>query len=251
MGHAVAGVLAASEWVSGLSGSSVLVPAFSAAGLLLFAGALLVFTIFVSPLRWLAAMPAALAFWVAMNPQRQDLVIDRSGAGAAVRAPDGKLVLLGRPSAFVIEQWLKADGDARLSDDPTLRAGVRCDALGCTTPARTGQVVALVADRRAFEEDCERAAIILTRLPAPATCTAKMLIDARFLAAHGATAIRWGRSGAEIETTRRPDQNRPWMRAPASSSNRASPPQPSARPRRPAQGDPLDIPAEEPSTEPR
>lgn len=257
MGHAVAGVLAASEWVSGFSGSSVLVPAFAGAALLLFAGALLVLTIFVSPLRWFALLPAALGLWVAANPERQDVVIDRSGAGAAVRATDGRLVLLGRPSTFVIEQWLKADGDARSTDDPTLRAGVRCDPLGCTTLARTGQVVALINDRRAFEEDCERAAIILTRLPAPAACTAKTPIDGRFLAAHGATAIRWGPSGRHVTTTRRPDHNRPWMRAPApsastaSSPTRASPSRPLTLPRRPAQDEPPDDPGENAPTEAR
>lgn len=256
MGQAVAGVLAASEWVSGLSGSSVLVPAFAAPGLMLFAGALLFLTILVSPLRWFAVLPAALGFWVAVNPQRQDILIDRSGGGAAVRATDGRFVLLGRPSAFVIEQWLKSDGDARSAGDPTLRTGVRCDPLGCTTLARTGEVVALVADRRAFEEDCDRAAIILSRLPAPAACRAKTLVDARFLAAHGATAIRWGPSGAEITTTRRADQKRPWMRAPTSTGSSAvpaawtGPPRPTD-PRRPTQDEPLDAPGEDPTGEGR
>jgi len=171
-------------------------------------------TIFVSPLRWVALAPAALGLWVAATPNRQDVIIDRAGAGAAVRAGSGRLVLLGRPSAFVIEHWLRSDGDARSTDDPALRSGVRCDPLGCTTLTRTGQPVAYVADRRAFEEDCARATVILTRLAAPPTCTAQTVIDARFLAEHGATAIRWSPSGPEITTARRPGQNRPWMRAP-------------------------------------
>jgi len=214
MGHAVAGVLAASDWVRGFSGSSVLVPAFAAGGLGLFVCALLLVTIFVSPLRWVALAPAALGLWVAATPHRQDVIIDRAGAGAAVRAGSGRLVLLGRPSAFVIEHWLRSDGDARSTDDAALRSGVRCDPLGCTTMTRTGQPVAYVADRRAFEEDCARATVILTRLAAPPTCTAQTVIDARFLAEHGATAIRWSPSGPEITTARRPGQNRPWMRAP-------------------------------------
>lgn len=250
MGQAVAGVLAASEWVSGLDGASVLVPAFGAAGLLTFAVALLILTIPVSPLRWAAVLPGALALWLAANPQRQDVVVDRSGIGAAVRAEDGKLVLLGRPSAFVIAQWLKADGDARPTDDPTLRTGVRCDRLGCTVPTGAGGVVALVADRHAFEEDCARAAVVLTRLRAPAACAAGTLIDAGFLAAHGATALRWHPSGPVTTVTRRPGQNRPWMRAPdpggaTAAATSTLPRQPRSTPRRPAQDETLEAPGED------
>ncbi len=118
MGIAVEKVLEVSAWVNGLSGSTVIVPAFGVAALGCLSVAILIVTLMVSPLRWLAAVPAALGLALAATPQRFDLYVDRSGIGAALRGRDGRLVLVGRSSAFTAEQWLKADGDARRRERP-------------------------------------------------------------------------------------------------------------------------------------
>jgi competence protein ComEC len=47
-----------------------------------------------------------------------------------------------------------------------------------------------VRDRRAFADDCRRAIVIITRLPAPSTCRPPVLLDRAFFTAHGATAVR-------------------------------------------------------------
>jgi competence protein ComEC len=226
MGLGLEAVLAVADLVSGLAGATVPVPAFGAAALGLLALALVLTTLLVSPLRWLALVPAALGLWLAATPWRPDLYVDRTGAGAALRGPDGALVVVGRSSTFVIGQWLKADGDARGSDDPTLRAGSRCDALGCVGEV-AGRAVAVVSDRRAFAEDCARAAVVVSRLRAPADCAA-LVFDAAFLAPHGAAALRWSPRGAEIVTSRRPGERPPWRARP-----RAAPavaPAPAGRP---------------------
>jgi competence protein ComEC len=251
MGLAVAGVLRVSEWVGGLSGSTVLVPAFGAGALALLALALLVLTLLSSPLRWAAVLPAACGVGLAATAERSDVLIDRAGSGAAVRGADGRLAVLGRPSSFVVEQWLKADGDRRSPDDPTLRAAARCDALGCNIADAGGRVVALVSNRRALLEDCERATAVLTPLTIPPTCRAHLVIDGRFLATYGATAVRWTSSEAVITTARRPELNRPWMRLPVQTAAGAQAgPMPDRRripPRRPAppSRDPLDPPLDD------
>jgi competence protein ComEC len=131
MGAAVGSVLDISAWVSGLHGATVVVPAFGAGALSLLALALLLFTLLTTPLRFLglASVPAGLV--LATQHPCPDLFVDRKGSGAAVRARNGRLVLLERAPAFVVEQWLRADGDGRETNDPTLRAGTRCDAIGC------------------------------------------------------------------------------------------------------------------------
>src|SRR4051812_26785497 len=96
MGVAVEGILRVSAWVSGLSGSTVIVPAFGAGALGFLAASILVLTLFVSPLRWLAVAPAVMGLWLAATAKRFDLYVDRDGAGAAVRNAHGQLVLLGR-----------------------------------------------------------------------------------------------------------------------------------------------------------
>lgn len=215
MGFAVAKVLGVSQWVSEFTGSTVVVPAFAVEALALMAFGIVIFTILVSPLRFAALIPAAAGLWLAVTPKRFDIYVDRDGAGAAVRAARRQLVVVGRTPAFVIEQWLKADGDGRKPDDASLRAGARCDALGCVAALADGRMVALVTDRRAFDEDCRRAALVVSRLAAPATCRPPLLLDRRFLDVHGATALRFTSSGHEIVTARTTGETRPWLQRPA------------------------------------
>jgi competence protein ComEC len=145
--------------------------------------------------------------------------------------------------AFTVEQWLKADGDARKPADPTVRSGTRCDPIGCTVQLPDGRFVSYLEDRRGFGEDCRRAAIVLSRLAAPPGCAATIVIDRGFLAAHGASAVRATETGFSVVTSRRPDESRPWLsKGPARIAGSAAAPRARASP----PGGP-----EQPGTEPR
>ena len=211
MGLAVGWVLKVSAWIAEFDGSMLVIAAFGPGTLTLFVAALVMATVLVSPLRLLAVLPGAAALALAASPERQDIFVDRSGVGAAVRGRDGRLVAVGKPSSFVLAQWLKADGDARDAEDAAVRSGARCDANGCTVASPDGRVVAFVTGRAAFEEDCARAAVVLSPLYAPSACAAPLVIDRRFLLAHGATAIRLTESSASVATGRRPGEARPWL----------------------------------------
>jgi len=239
MGFAVDRVLKVSGWVADFDGSTLVVPAFGPGTLALFIAALIVATVLVSPLRWAAVMAGAAALALAGTPERQDVFVDRTVAGAVVRGREGRLVVVGKPSSFVVEQWLKADGDGRAADDESVRTGARCDRLGCTVVTADGRVVAFVLDRAAFPEDCSRAAIVLSRLYAPATCSAAVVIDRRVLDAHGAIAIGLANGAAAITTARRPREEKPWLKRgtapPGGAAEARSPPRPlQPSPRRPA-----------------
>ncbi|GJE71117.1 ComEC/Rec2 family competence protein [Methylorubrum podarium] len=211
MGLAVRGMLDISAWIAGFGQANVVLPAFGTGALVLLAVALLLATLPVSRLRLLALLPAGLGIALAASPARYDIYVDRDGAGAAIRGKDGRLVVLGRPPGFVLEQWLKADGDGRRPDAVTATAGPRCDRLGCTLAAIDGRSVALVTDKRAFSEDCVRADILISRLRAPPGCAAPLIADRSFLAARGATAIRLGPAGPEVVTTRGAGEPKPWQ----------------------------------------
>ena len=196
MGIAVEKVLEVSAWVNGLSGSTVIVPAFGVAALGCLSVAILIVTLMVSPLRWLAAVPAALGLVLAATPQRFDLYVDRSGIGAALRGRDGRLVLRRRarpPSRPSSGSRPTATPGGRATLESA--AGPRCDPLGCIVEGPGGRLVALVEDRRAFAEDCGRVAIVVSRLTAPPSCAAATVIDGAFLKTHGATAIRFTAAG--------------------------------------------------------
>ncbi len=247
MGLAVRGMLDISAWIAGFGQANVVLPAFGTGALALLAVALLVATLPVSRLRLLSLLPAGLGLALAASPTRYDIYIDRDGAGAAVRGEDGRLVVLGRPPGFVLEQWLKADGDRRRPETVTGAAGPRCDRLGCTVLALDGRAVALVTDKRAFAEDCARADILISRLRAPPGCAAPLIADRTFLAAQGATAIRLGATGPEVASTRGAGPPKPWQpRPPANAAMPAAAPEPSAA-GDPGAADPTDpLPAEPP-----
>lgn len=219
MGLAVRGMLAISEWIAGFSQAVVVVPAFGAGAMTLLAVGLVLATLPVSRLRWLALAPGLLGLGLAASPLRSDLYIDREGRGAAARGPDGRLVALGKPSSFVLEQWLRADGDGRRAADAS--AAASCDRLGCNVTDAEGRVVALVRDSRAFPEDCSRADILITARIAPATCAASLVVDRATLARHGAVAIRLTPDGPILTGARDGDRGgRPWRpRPPRASDN--------------------------------
>ena len=233
MGQAVAGMLAISAWIEGFGGAIVVVPAFAPGALACLAAALLLATLPGSGLRRLALAPALGGIALAAVPERPDIFVDRQGSGAAVRGADGRLFALGKPSAFVMEQWLKADGDGR---KPAEVAGsATCDPVACVGRLADGRAVAFVRDRRAFAEDCARAAVVISGLTAPPNCAA-LVIDRAHLVRHGATALRATPQGFAVTSARRPRSPEP----PAE-------PRPAASAEGPASTAPPD-PQDEPST---
>jgi competence protein ComEC len=160
------------------------------------------------------AVPLALiGLMGARNGAPFDLAVPATGESAALRLTSGQLAVLGqRPGAFAAEQWLRADGDARLSADAT--SGVACDASGCVAKTMNGRFVALIAERGAFLEDCARAAVVVTPLYAPAGCAAPIVIDRRRLGETGAVALRFKDDEVEWTSARAVDEDRPWSPAP-------------------------------------
>jgi competence protein ComEC len=84
------------------------------------------------------------------------------------------------------------------------------------------------AARRRAEEDCMRAAVVLSARQAPGDCAAK-LIDRRTWRAHGATALRWSGTRFEEAFAQPSGYDRPWARAPRDSET--APPQTQTAPR--------------------
>ncbi|MEE1656478.1 ComEC/Rec2 family competence protein [Microvirga sp. CF3062] len=210
MGAAVEQVLAVSTWVGSFSGSTMVVPALSIGALAFLSLSLLVMAIPASSLRWIALLPAGIGLAFTTVPDRYDIFIDREGAGAAIRGARGQLTLVGRPSGFVTEQWMRADGDARNADDASLRREARCDSAGCIVIAGDGRRIAFVQDYAAFEEDCRRANVIVTRLQAPPTCRRPFIVDGAALKERGATTLRFSPDTVEVTSVRKGREAMAW-----------------------------------------
>ncbi|CAH1671050.1 ComEC/Rec2 family competence protein [Chelatococcus asaccharovorans] len=212
IGQATVPVLASARAVAELERSRVIVPAFGVGALSLMVVAILWATLWSTVLRWLALLPAAVGIAMAYDLTPPDIYIDRGASGLAMRAADGRLVILGKPSGFVLEQWLRADGDGRAPADPSLRDGARCDRLGCTGRLQGGQTIALVRDKRAFPEDCARAEVIVSPLPAPPNCKAPTVIDRRTLDRSGAITLARSPHDMGLHPVHAlPAASRPWI----------------------------------------
>ncbi|MDR3498425.1 MAG: ComEC/Rec2 family competence protein [Parvibaculum sp.] len=161
------------------------------------------------------ALALGLALW--NSGARPDVLIDREGALAAVRAGDGRLALTAARPSYAAEQWLRHDGDARSPVEAAKMASMRCDALGCAWREEGRPIVAFPASLEALEEDCALADVIVTRVAVPHRirhlCGARMIVDRFDLWREGATALRFSADGNIVkETSLERRGNRPWVR---------------------------------------
>ena len=212
MGDGIDWMIFVALWVTSLPGAVGRIQAFGTGPLLLCTAGLLLLCLLRSPLRWSGAVLAvAASLWAATTP-RPDVLVAGDGQVAALRGPAGQLSVLhsGRDT-FAVKEWLAADGDARGVKDAGLRAGVRCDAVGCTAKLADGRLVAFALSAEAFAEDCARAAVVVSTREAPVDCPA-LLIDRKIWRANGAMALRWTGERFEQSAAHPPGYQRPWAR---------------------------------------
>jgi competence protein ComEC len=236
MGLGIDWMVTVALWVATLPGAVGHIHAFGVGPLLLATAGLLLIAMLCTPLRWSGAgLALAACLWVYATP-KPDLLVSADGQTAALRQADGRLAVLrvGRDS-FALRDWLAADGDSRGLKDETLKAGIRCDDVGCTGRFANGRVAAFSQTIEALAEDCSRAAVVVTPREAATTCKA-LLIDRTTWRANGASALRWASTGDAgspiVEWARPAGEARPWsgLRAqPAASAPSTA--------RRPAQRD--------------
>ncbi|MCP8938202.1 ComEC family competence protein [Alsobacter sp. SYSU M60028] len=223
MGIGVGWMIDLSRMVADWRGSTQYVHAIDIASLLVLSVATLWATLWRSALRALAVPLAALGLVVGLRAERADLVVAPDGRSLAARAADGRLAVVGRTSgSFGVEQWLRADGDARAASDPSLFRVARCDPTGCVLRLSDGRALSHVLQPAAFEEDCRRADVLVTPLLAPAWCKPPLLVDRRTLATAGAVTYSFAAEQRLLQAARGQDVTRPWT------TRRALPPPPPA-----------------------
>ncbi|CAN5240780.1 ComEC/Rec2 family competence protein [soil metagenome] len=203
------------EWSSGYGG----VPAIPALSLVLFVIGFLWLILWRERWRLLGLAPMILAIPLAAFSARPDIFVDERGVAVAVRGADGRLAMVnGKGATFEVENWLRADADPRAAGARDLAAGVACDGLGCVAPLGAGDALAVVTGRAAgFDDDCRRAAVVVSRLPAPPGCSSlAIVIDRDRLARFGAHALYGTGTDAKGKpkfrvTTAYPAARRPFM----------------------------------------
>jgi competence protein ComEC len=229
MGDGIGWMIAVALWVAQLPGAVGRIGAFGIGPLLLGTAGLVVLCLLKSPLRWCGAALIVLASVGAIRTPLLDVLVAADGQAVAVRGSDGRLAIhRSGGDAFSVRAWLAADGDPRLPTDKDLGKGFVCDEAGCIGRLADGRLVTRALAPDAFEEDCRRAAIVVTAREAPPGCAA-FTIDRNLSRRNGAIALKRDGMGFEISAARPSGQDRPWARAVAAAAETrapAAPPQP-------------------------
>jgi competence protein ComEC len=214
MGLGIDWMTAVAVWVASLPGAVGRIPAFGIGPLLLGTAGIVVLCLLRTPLRWGGAVLMAVTVLWAAYPPRPDVLVAPGGEAFAVRTRDGLTIMRTGGDQFAVRAWLAADGDAREPKDPGLAKGFTCDAIGCIARLADGTLVSVVLSAEAFEEDCGRAAVVLSRREAPPYCQATV-IDRSVWRKTGAVAAYRRGSGFDVVAARPATQDRPWARGTA------------------------------------
>ncbi|HTS39399.1 MAG TPA: ComEC/Rec2 family competence protein [Xanthobacteraceae bacterium] len=210
MGEGIEWMITVALWVAHLPGAVGRIAAFDTGPLLVVTAGLVVLCLLKTPLRRCGAvLLIAGSVWAALTPQ-PDVLVSADAQAVAVRGSDGRLAVaqLGRDN-FAVQEWLKADGDARLPNDPSLLQGMTCDNAGCIGRLGKGGLIALARGPAAFEEDCRRAVVVVSPRTAPPGCAA-IVIDRSVWRTNGAVALRRIGDRWQVTVARPTESNRPW-----------------------------------------
>lgn len=231
MGDGINWMIAVALFVANLPGAVGRIHAFGVGPLLLITGGLVVLCLLKTPLRWTgAALIVVAGIWVFRAPL-PDVLVSNDGQSLAVRGADGRLsVRRASRDGFAVRDWLAADGDARAVDDKSLGEGFHCDAFGCIAMLPDGRLVSQVLAPDAFEEDCAKAAVVVSGREAPPDCRA-LTIDRKVSRSSGAISVRRKADGFEVTAARPAGQNRPWTRRAAQIEETATRPATRPQPR--------------------
>jgi competence protein ComEC len=213
MDFGISVMLSVGRFVSGLPGATSAVPALPISVLVLITFGGLWTALWRRNWRWLGVVPVLAGIAVALTFRGPDILVARDAETVAVRGSDGVLRLARKASdAYSADEWLKRDGDARLSAEAVAvpANGVRCDSYGCIATTKDGTRVAATLRIDALEEDCANAAIVVSAVPAGRHCTAPRLVIDRFdVAREGGYAV-WLGAMPRVETVEGERGRRPW-----------------------------------------
>ncbi|MCY4407448.1 MAG: ComEC/Rec2 family competence protein [Rhodospirillaceae bacterium] len=223
MGWGIDAVVWIAREVAAQPGAVTLVPAMPAAALVAISVGGLWLCLWRSRWRFLGVLVIGGGMVLAGMERRPDILVDGDAKVMATRGEDGQLWISTRQRGrFVSDFWLRRDGQAEVPTWPrdgrsAPAAGIRCDTLGCIQ-RRGNRTIAFVRDPRAFEEDCRRADLVVSAVPAWDLCKIPETVVDRFdLWRGGSHAIWLDGEGARVESVAAVRGERPWVarRAPA------------------------------------
>ncbi|MCW2309132.1 ComEC/Rec2 family competence protein [Rhodobium gokarnense] len=141
MGWGIDRVIGIADWVAAATGTGSIVGRVPGVAVLSATAGLLWLALWKTRLRLFGLAGIGLGMALAPLAATPHLLISDDGRLVALRGPGGTLRFApDTRNDFVVGTWLRADGDPRPVDDPSLVAGVLCDDLGCVLEGAERQV---------------------------------------------------------------------------------------------------------------
>jgi competence protein ComEC len=216
MGIGIDWMIVVTEWVAALPGAIGRMAAFGTGPLIAASAGIILLGLLRTPLRWCGAAVLLLSVIWALAVAPPDILISGDGHQVGVRGRDGRLHLMKTTKdAFLLKEWLAADADPRSAGDASLPDGVSCDDAGCVAQMADGAYVALTLRPDALDDDCQRAALLVTARQTPPAC-ASTVISSERLRRQGAMALWRTKGGFAVDAVKPRGVNRPWAPAPDS-----------------------------------
>ena len=223
MGHGVALVGWIADWVAGLPGAVLDLPAMPMGALIAATLGGLWLTLWWR--RWrlfgLIGMVAGMMWWaLSATP---DILIDGGGRLVAIKRGDGILSFSDRIAARNARMtWARRNGQGETfpkwsEDGPDAPA---CDSFGCVHRVK-GRIVVVLERGEALAEDCGKADLVIARVFTDGACRSGLVVDGGALWRGGGQAIWIGGDGAAVETASAYQGDRPWNAFPKPRPHRA------------------------------
>jgi competence protein ComEC len=223
MGWGIGVLLWIAHWVASWPGASVIIASWPWTLLAVVTLGGLWAIVWRGAMRLWGLAAACLALGAAPFTEGPDLLIDSLGRNAALRAPDGSLVLASaRRARFAASDWLERSGDARTG------AGARNAADGsaiwactedvCDARPPDGPPVIVIGPRGGTGAACASSsgAIVVSARPLGVCGEARALYSPLQLAETGAVALTFSADGTiETRTVQQETGTRPWRVWPA------------------------------------
>ncbi|MEM1139266.1 MAG: ComEC/Rec2 family competence protein [Pseudomonadota bacterium] len=219
MGEGLSALVGIARWVSGLAGATTAIGALPTVFILSLIGGALWLIIWQQRWRYAGAVAmVASVFFIGLG-ERPDILIDDRGRALAVKTVTGERAVFkqGR-STYALDQWLRRDGLGEEASDGA--PAIACEREACKVElAGSDTYLLVVKHRRAVLDECDGAAIVLSRHPLPCGCRRSieakggLVIDPPALSAQGAHALWLGDEGIRVRTVRGESGLRPWTQA--------------------------------------
>jgi competence protein ComEC len=189
LGWGIDVMLALGRFVSSLPGAVTMTPAFPLSALVWIAFGGLWLLIWRRRWRWWGLLPALAGIALALMAPRPVLMIAPDARTIALRGADGLLYFPRPPKdKYDAARWLERDGDSRDWRDAVDAVFTRCDGLGCIA-RRDGGIIAMPLRPEALNDDCAKAAIVVSAAPVVSCDGPQLVLGQREIATGGGYAV--------------------------------------------------------------